>query len=145
VPGSAIRTVSSVAVTAIFVAACAGGGGATQAPAATTVAPTGTHAGATTEPASEAANQYTLAGYCAAFNASVAPAWPPKDAAAAFTMSQYFRDWATVTELASIQDDMTTVFNWITVASLSTSDVTPPTADVTAAYGLIKDFVASHC
>jgi hypothetical protein len=145
VAGSAIRIVSSVAVIAIFVAACSASGGATQAPAVTTIAPVATKAGATAEPATQAANQYTLAGWCTAFKASVEPAWPPKDASTAFTMSQYFRDWATVAELASIQTDMTTVFNWISVASLSTSDVTPPTADVTAAYGRIKDFVASHC
>lgn len=125
-------------------------GGATAGPTtgATAQAPGATAAAATqaaaTAPGGSAPVSGSLADFCQTFPTKVVTAWPPKDAAAAFDIGPYFRDWAANAELATVATDLTTVFNWLAVASIMTTPQAP-TADVTAAYGRVATFAASHC
>jgi len=145
------RAASLLLVAIVAMLAACSNGGATAKPTtnATAAAAPGSTAAAATQAASSAPGASapasgSLAEFCKTFPSTIVTAWPPKDAGAAFQIGPYFRDWAGNAELAPVAADLTTVFNWLAVASIMTTPQAP-TADVTAAYGRVAEFAATHC
>jgi hypothetical protein len=147
------RTVSMCVLLAgsIAIGACSGGGTPAPSAASSSVAPASSAPPASASAAtsasaagSTAVDPNTLEGFCADFASRVESTWPNIDQSNAIVIGPLFNQWSTVAALAPIAGDLGTVFQWMTVASISTSASTPP-PDVSAAYDRIKVFADSNC
>jgi hypothetical protein len=104
--------------------------------------PTLTNPGVTLPAASTLASAGTAA-LCGGWQ-EISTSWPPANADAALRVGQTFHQWAGDPALASISGDLTTVFNWLAAASISTAAATPP-ADAQAAFDKVKSFAEANC
>ena len=130
------------ALLALSFAACSNN--ASVAPTTGSAAPTGAASTGTGAGSSAIIDPTSLQGFCATFASDVSSTWPNIDAATAGRIGPQFRTWADSTDFTSVKADMTTVFNWLATASISTATATPP-ADVMTAFDHIKAFADSNC
>ena len=138
----------------IAIGACSGGGTAAPSSAASSAAPATSAAASapasaraetSASPAGSAAvDPNTLEGFCADFASRVEGTWPNIDQSNAIVIGPLFNQWSTVAALAPIAGDLGTIFQWITLASISTNPATPP-PDVSAAFDKVKAFADANC
>jgi hypothetical protein len=141
-----IKRASALLFAGLVFAACGNGtptttGQATTVPAATSA--TGTTAPATSQGTGEI-DPNTVAGFCQLMTETIVPNMPPKDSAAATTVSPFFRSWAQLPAFASISTELLAVADWTASASIMNPVPAPP-ADVVTAWAHITGFQGSNC
>jgi hypothetical protein len=142
------KRLAAILLVATALAACSNGGTATQNPAtfpAATSAATATAAAATTGASTGTdVDPNTLAGFCRLMTETIATNWPPKDSAAATTVSPLLRNWAGIADFKDIAGPLLVLADWTASMSIMSTVPAPP-PDVATAYNQVTAWSGIKC
>jgi hypothetical protein len=144
------KRIAAILLAATALAACSNGGAATQNPAtfpaatsAATAAPTAAAptTGATT---GTDLDPNTVAGFCQLMKETIATNWPPKDSAAATTVSPLLRNWAGIADFKDIAGPLLVLADWTASMSIMSTVPAPP-PDVATAFNQVTAWSGIKC